>query len=98
MRSNDLRQAQRLHLYGLVKGLDYLVRINDLKATQHLRGRLAWALKYSNLAKPLHDDLEQLFRINGLWVRNVRNRHDSKRQILDLVRRIIPRLTAGRSG
>ena len=50
MRSNDLQQAQRLHLYGLVKGLRYLILINDLKAVQHLRARLAWALKHSNLA------------------------------------------------
>jgi hypothetical protein len=97
MRSNDLRQAQRLHLYGLVKGLDYLVRMNDLKAAQHLRGRLAWVLKYSNLAKPLHGDLEQLFQISGLWVRNVSNRRNTKRQIRHLIRRIIPRLTAPRS-
>ena len=59
MRSSDLRQAQRLNLYGLVKGLHYLVLINDLKAPQHLRGSLAWPLKYPNLANPLHDDLEE---------------------------------------
>ena len=94
MRSNDLQQAQRLHLYGLVKGLRYPVLINDLKAVQHLRARLAWALKHSNLAEPLRDDLEELIKISGYWVRNVGNRHDAKRQIQQSVRRIIPKITA----
>jgi hypothetical protein len=41
------------------------------------------------LLKPLHDDLKELFEISGLWVRNVGSRHDTKRQIQQLVRRII---------
>jgi hypothetical protein len=35
------QQAQRLHLYGLVRSLSYVVRFNDLKAAQHFRARLA---------------------------------------------------------
>ncbi len=78
--------AVRLHLYGLVRSLSYVIRLNDLKTAQHLRARLAWVLRRPNsLAKPLHGGLKELFEISGLWVRNVGNRHDSKL----LIRRLI---------
>jgi hypothetical protein len=87
---NAQQRAQRLHLYGLVQSLSYVVRLNDLKTAQHLRARLVGVLRRShNLAKPLHDDLKELFEISGLWVRNVGNRHDIKLQIQRLIRRII---------
>ena len=90
---NAQQLAQRLHLYGLVQSLSYVVRLNDLKTAQHLRAKLAWALRRPhNLAKPLHDELKELFEISGLWVRNVGNRHDIKLQIQRLIRRIVPRL------
>ena len=78
--------AVRLHLYGLVRSLSYVIRLNDLKTAQHLRARLAWVLRRPNsLAKPLHGGLKELFEISGLWMRNVGNRHDSKL----LIRRLI---------
>ena len=46
----------------------------------------------SQAAKPLHAELKQLFAISGVWVRNVGDRHDTKRQILQIIRRIVPRL------
>ena len=90
---NAQQRAQRLHLYGLVEGLSYVVRLNDLRTTQHFRARLTGVLRRPhNLAKPLHDELKELFEISGLWVRNVGNRHDIKLQIQRLIRRIVPRL------
>jgi hypothetical protein len=64
----------RLQLYGLVRSLSYVVRLNDLKTAQHFRARLALVLRRpSDLAKPLQGDKE-LFETIGLWVRNVGNR------------------------
>jgi hypothetical protein len=84
---------ERLQLYGLVKSLGYVVHANNLKTAQHFRARLAGALKYvDDRANPLHDDVKELFKISGLWVRNVGNRHDTKWQIQELIRRIVPRL------
>ena len=88
---NAQQRAQLLHLYGLVQSLSYVVRLNDLKTAQHLRARLVGVLRRPhNLAKPLHDELKELFEISGLWVRNVGNRHDIKLQIQRLIRRIVP--------
>jgi hypothetical protein len=85
--------AIRLHLYGLVRSLSYVIRLNDLKTSQHLRARLARVLRRPNsLAKPLRGDLKELFEISGLWVRNVGNRHDSKLLIRRLIRRIVTRV------
>ena len=79
---NARQRAQRLHLYGLVEGLSYVVRLNDLRTAQHFRARLTGVRRRPhNLAKPLHDDLKDLLEISGLWVRNVGNRHDIKLQI-----------------
>jgi hypothetical protein len=90
---NAQRRTVRLQLYGLVQGLSYAVRLNDLKTAQHFRARLAWALRGpNNLAKPLHGDLKELFEISGLWVRNVGKRHALKLQIQRLIRRIIRRV------
>src|SRR5215469_17007180 len=89
--------AIRLHLYGLVRSLSYVIRLNDLKTAQHLRARLAWVLRRPNsLAKPLHGDLKELFEISGLWVRNVGKRHALKLQIRRLIRRIVERIKVGR--
>ena len=90
---NAQRRTVRLQLYGLVQGLSYAVRLNDLKTAQHFRARLAWALRGpNNLAKRLHGDLKELFEISGLWVRNVGKRHALKLQIQRLIRRIIRRV------
>jgi hypothetical protein len=93
MKLNAQQGAVRLQLYSLVRGLSYVVRLNDLKTAQHLRARLAWVLRRPhNLAKPLLGDLKELFEISGLWVRNVGKRHALKLQIRRLIRRIIQRV------
>jgi hypothetical protein len=97
LRKLSVRQrTQRLELCGLVQSLSCSVRLNDVKTTQRHRARLALALRHhqSDLAKPLHENLKELFAISGLWVRNVGNRHDTQRQIRQLSRYIIPRLNA----
>jgi hypothetical protein len=96
MKLNAQRRFERLNLYGLVQGLSYVVRLNDPKSTQHLRARLASVLRHpGGMSDPLHSELKQLFAISGLWVRND-NRHDTKRQIQQLIRRITPRLKVRR--
>ena len=93
MKSNAQQRFERLNLHSLLQSLSYVVRLNDLKTAQHLRVRLAWVLRHPhNLAKPLYGDLKELFAISGLWVRNVENRHDTKQQVRQLIRRIVPRL------
>ena len=90
--SDDVRKRLDL-LSGLVKGLRDAVRVNDFRVAHHLRIRLAAAMR--QVEKPLRDEIEALFEISGLWVRNG-NRHDTKRQIQQLIRRIIPRLRVRR--
>jgi len=89
--------GKRLRLYGLVENLDDAVRANDLKTAQYYRARLTRAIEYAaddDPAKPLQDALIELFKISGLWVRNVgQRRADTKLQILQLTRRIVPLLT-----
>jgi hypothetical protein len=93
MKLNAQQPFERLNLYGLVQGMSYVVRLNDVETTQHLRVRLALVLRYpGGLAKPLHAELIELFAISGVWIRNVGDRHDTKRKIQRLIRRIVPRL------
>src|SRR5262245_48722580 len=93
MKLNAQQQDERLRLYGLVQSISYVVRLNDLKTAQHLRARLALALRRPvKLTKLLHDELEELLEISGVWVRNLGDRHDAKGKIQQLNRRIIPRL------
>ena len=96
MKSNAQQRFERLNLYGLVQ-CSYVIRLNDLKTAQHLRVRLALVLRHpGGLAKPLHTDLEELFAISGVWIRNVGDRHDTKQKIQQLIRRIVPRLKVRR--
>ena len=91
------QQTQRLQLYGLVRSLSYVVRLNDLKAAQNLRARLAWVVRRPHdLSKPLHGGLKELLEISGLWVRNVGKRQDLKLQIQRLIRRIVQQVEAQR--
>ena len=78
MKSNAEQRFERLNPYGLVLGLSYVVRLNDLKTAQHLRVRLAWVWTAKRSCKPLGAELKQLFAISGVWVRNVGDRHDTK--------------------
>ncbi len=92
-RLNAQQPSQRLQLYGLVRGLSYVVRLNDVKTAQHLRAKLAWVLKSpDNLTKLQHHDLKELFAISGLWVRNAGNRHNIELQMRRLIRRLARRL------
>ena len=91
--SSRQQRTQRLQLYGLVQGFSYVIGLNDFKIAQRLRARLAGILRRPHdLEKPLHDDLEDLLEISGLWVRNVGNRHDIELQIRRLIGRIARRL------
>ena len=97
MKLTAQQRAIRLHLYGLVQSLSYVVRLNDLKTAQHFRARLAWVLRRPHdLARPLHGDLRELFEISGLWVRNVGERRDLKLQIQRLILRIGQRVKVQR--
>ena len=42
MKLNARQRAERLNLYGLVQGLSYVIRLNDIRTVQHLRARLAF--------------------------------------------------------
>jgi hypothetical protein len=56
MKLSAQQRAQRLHPYGLVHSMSYVVRLNGLKTAQHLRAKLAWVLRRPhNLANPLYD-------------------------------------------
>ena len=93
MKLNAQQRFERLNLYGLVQGLSYVVRLNDLKTAQHLRARLALVLRHpGGPAKPLHAELKELFAVSGVWIRNVGDRHQTRRNIQATIRRIIPRL------
>ena len=56
MKLNAQQRFERLNLYGLVQGLSYVVRLNDLKTAQYLRARLALVLSiqavWQNLCTP----------------------------------------------
>src|SRR6185369_10911051 len=93
MKLDAQERVERLRLYGLVQSLSYVVRLNDPKTAQHLRARLALALRSPvGLTKRLRDELEELFELSGEWVRNMGDRRDVKGKIQQLNRRIIPRL------
>jgi hypothetical protein len=54
-------------LAGQIKGLRYVVRLNDFKLAQRLRMALAVALRH--LDGPVRDDVARLVDVSGLWVR-----------------------------
>jgi hypothetical protein len=54
--------------------------------------RMGVAAYLRHLERPLRDDVARLFEISGLWLRNVGDRHDTKRQVQRMIRRILPRL------
>ena len=75
-------------LSGRVKALRLAVRLDNFRLAHRLRMGLAAYLRH--LEEPLRDDIARLLEISGLWVRNVGDRHQTKRQILQIIRRIIP--------
>ena len=77
-------------LSGRVKTLRLAVDLDNFRLAQRLRMGLAAYLRH--LERPLRDDVARLFEISGLWLRNVGDRHDTKRQVQRMIRRILPRL------
>ena len=77
-------------LAAQVKALRRAVRVDNFRLAQRLRMGLALYLRH--LKEPLRNDVERLVRVSGLWVRNVGDRHRTKRNIQRIIRQIIPRL------
>ena len=87
--SRGLRKGFTL-LVARVKALRRAVRVDDFRLAQRLRMGLVLYLRH--LEEPLRNDVARLFEVSGLWVRNVGDRHYTKRQIQRMSRRIIQRL------
>jgi hypothetical protein len=79
-------------LVARVKALRRAVRVDNFRLAQ--RQRMGLALYLRHLEEALRRDVARLLEISGLWVRNVGDRHQTKRQIQLIVRRIIQRLDA----
>jgi hypothetical protein len=77
-------------LVARVKALQRAVRVDNFRLAQRLRMRLAPYLRH--LKGPLRNDVERLVRVGGLWVRNVGDRHQTKRHIQRIIREITRRL------
>jgi hypothetical protein len=87
--SSDLEQ--RIEVLAIrVNGLRDAVRLDNFRSAQRFRAGLVAYLK--DLEGPLRDDVAQLFEITGVWLRNVDDRHEAKRQIQKIIRRIISRI------
>jgi len=82
---------QRFEVLGnRVNGLRHAVRLDNFRSAQRLRAGLGGYLK--DLKGPLRDDVAHLFELTGVWLRNVDDRHEAKRQIQKVIRRIVVRL------
>lgn len=82
---------ERIELLAIrVNGLRHAVRLDNFRSAQRLRAGLVAYVK--DLEGPLRDDIAQLYTITGVWLRNVDDRHEAKRQIQKMIRRIIPRI------
>jgi hypothetical protein len=79
-------------LAARVRALRRAVRVDNFRLAQRLRMGLGLYLKH--LEEPLRNDVGRLFQVSGLWVRNIGDRHHTKRQIQRIIRRIIQRLDA----
>jgi hypothetical protein len=77
-------------LVARVKALRRAVRVDNFRLAQRLRMGLVLHLKH--LKQPLRNDVAHLFEVSGLWVRNVGDRHQTKRTIQRISRHIIQRL------
>jgi hypothetical protein len=89
--SKGLRKGFQF-LAARVKALQRAVGLDNFRSANRLRMGLAAYLRH--LEKPLRDNVARLFEISGLWIRNVSNRHQTKRQIQRMIRRIIQCLDA----
>jgi hypothetical protein len=77
-------------LVARIKALRHAVRVDNFRLAQRLR--MALPLYVRHLKEPLRHDLARLFEVSGLWVRNVGDRRQTKRNIQRIIRRIIQRL------
>jgi hypothetical protein len=77
-------------LVARLKALRRAVRADNFRIAQRLR--LALPVYVRHLEAPLRDDIAGLFEVSGLWVRNVGDRHQTKRSTLRIVRRVLSRL------
>ena len=84
--SSDVHERIEL-LANRVNGLRHAVRLDNFRLAQRLRVGLAAYVQ--DLEGPLRDDIAQLYEITGVWLRNVDDRHEAKRQIQKMIRRII---------
>jgi hypothetical protein len=89
--SKGLRKGFQF-LAARVKALRRAVRVDNFRLAQRLRMGLGLYLKH--LEEPLRNDVARLFEVSGLWVRNVGDRRQTKRDIQRIVRRVIQRLGA----
>jgi hypothetical protein len=87
--SKGLRKGFSL-LVARVRALRRAVRVDNFRLAQRLRMGLALYLRH--LEGPLRNDVARLFEVSGLWVRNVGDRHRTKRNVQRISRRIIQRL------
>ena len=87
--SKSLRKGFQF-LAARVKALRRAVRVDNFRLAQRLRMGLGLYLKH--VEEPLRNDLARLFEVSGLWVRNIGDRRQTKRNIQRIIRRIIPRL------
>jgi hypothetical protein len=87
--SKGVRKGLSL-LVARVKALRRAVRADNFRLAQRLRMGLVLYLRH--LKQPLRNDVARLFEVSGLWVRNIGDRHDTKRNIQRISRRIIQRL------
>jgi hypothetical protein len=87
--SKGIRKGFSL-LAARVRALWHAVRVDNIRLAQRLRVGLGLYLKH--LEEPLRNDVGRLFEVSGLWVRNIGDRHQTKRNIQRISRRIIQRL------
>jgi hypothetical protein len=77
-------------LVARVKALRDAVRVDNVRLAHRSRMNLVSQLRRIDI--PERDDVLQLFRVSGLWVRNIGDRRETKRIIQQISRRIIERL------
>ena len=82
--SKGLRKGFQF-LAARVKALRRAVRVDNFRLAQRLRMGLALYLRH--LKEPLRNDVARLVEVSGLWVRNVGDRHHTKRHIQRIIRR-----------
>jgi hypothetical protein len=87
--SKSLRKGFSL-LVARVRALRHAVRVDNFRLAQRLRMGLVLYLRH--LEEPLRNDVARLFEVSGFWVRNIGDRHQTKRNVQRISRRIIQRL------